>query len=680
MSIARPAELAVGTQIVCDDQAYTVVAVSAAQVRLRDSQGLVWDLPIPELFADTSFKVAETAAGLAPQGALDSLPPGEVEQAEWWQAHLIEVMTGRRPDDDEAVLPRPEYDPEQRSLRQREQAKLAELKASGHAVALRTLQRKRHRYEQFGLWGLVDSRHVRKSGPYTDARVLEAIERAIKAEENESTGTVLRLRRRVEQLLAADGVDPAEVMPSRTTFYRLAAQADRGRHTFDSAATRRSLVKRPDGPFGAVTATRPGEWMLIDSTPIDVQVVLDNGMSDRVELTWILDWATRSIPAALLRPSTKATDAAVLLAHALTPEPMRPGWSEALQLSRSVLPHRELTDVDQRLADAAARPVIVPETIVVDHGKVYRSRAFDNACRAWGINVQPTHKGSPWEKGGVERSFDALNTLFAQYVAGFVGRSVDRRGTAEATAPVWSMAELQALLDEWIIAVWQNRPHNGLRHPAAPAKALTPNERYAIAIDSCGFVHTPITAEDYIELLPFAWRQINTYGIQISHRRYDAVGLNPYRRRHSGVTAQHGLWEVHFDPYDLSRVWVRNHLDGGWIQAAWTHLSSALVPFGEQLWNRARRVLAERGEHQADQAAIAAVAEELLDTAEAGPTTTRADLRVAARARDAKPTISEPIPTIEPDTVADEPDDDRPKARVIPLPRYRADEEARRWF
>jgi hypothetical protein len=82
------------------------------------------------------------------------------------------------------------------------------------------------------------------------------------------------------------------LMPSPRTFYRLVAAVESGRHTFKSARTRRSLAKRPDGPFGTVTASRPGEWMLIDSTPIDVQVVLDNGMTDRVELTWILDWAS----------------------------------------------------------------------------------------------------------------------------------------------------------------------------------------------------------------------------------------------------------------------------------------------------------------------------------------------------------------------------------------------------
>src|SRR5258706_10064328 len=119
-----------------------------------------------------------------------------------------------------------------------------------------------------------------------------------------------------------------------------------------------------------------------------------------------------------------------------------------------------------------------------------------------GINLQPTHKGSPWEKGTVERSFASVATLFAQYVAGYVGCSVERRGrNAEQTA-VWSAIDLQAHLDEWIVAVWQNRPHDGLRHPLVPGKALTPNETYAALIETAGYVPVPLSAGDYIELLP----------------------------------------------------------------------------------------------------------------------------------------------------------------------------------
>jgi hypothetical protein len=64
------------------------------------------------------------------------------------------------------------------------------------------------------------------------------------------------------------------------------------------------------------------------------------------------------VTAAVLRPTTKSVDASVLLARTVTPEPMRPGWAEALAMARSVLPHRRLLETDARLEYAAARPVI----------------------------------------------------------------------------------------------------------------------------------------------------------------------------------------------------------------------------------------------------------------------------------------------------------------------------------
>jgi putative transposase len=85
-----------------------------------------------------------------------------------------------------------------------------------------------------------------------------------------------------------------------------------------------------------------------------------------------------------------------------------------------------------------------------------------------------------------------VSTLFAQYVAGHVGRSVEYRAKNAEQAAVWSMAELQALLDEWIVAVWQNRPHEGLRDPLSPDKALTPNEKYAALVAVAGYVPVPL--------------------------------------------------------------------------------------------------------------------------------------------------------------------------------------------
>ena len=553
MTVSRPARLRVGDEVGLRGSGYTITALGGGTVALAGVTGDVLAIPVAELLTDASFAVLtpRTQAPLPARGVLDGLPAEVAGRAQWWEQHVTEVLTGVPAGSPPGTVARAEYDPLRVSLRQRELSKVAELRAAGEPVSL---GRMRRRYRSGGLLGLVDGRLTRGAGGTVDERVITAIEKAVAGETDRSTGTVTRLRWRVVQSLAAEyGIDPAQIMPPRTTFYRLVAQVSAGRHTFGSAPTRRSLAQRPDGPFGAVTVLRPGEWCPVDSTPLDVRVVLDDGTADRAELTMMVDIATRTIAAAVLRPATKAVDASLLLAKALTPEPMRPGWPDALRISRSVLPHERLVAIDERLAHAAARPVIVPETVVCDHGMVYLSQAFQAACRAMGVNFQPTHEGSPWGKGTVERTFASIASLFAQYVAGYVGRSVDRRGNYAGQDAVWSLVELQDLLDEWIVAHWQNRPHDGLRHPLTPGAALAPNEQYAALLEVAGYVPAPLAAEDYLELLPLTWRVISAYGIKINRRTYDCQALNPYRGQASGIAARNGRWEVHYDPLSQSR-------------------------------------------------------------------------------------------------------------------------------
>jgi len=690
VTVSRPPFLRVGDEVEVGGAAHTVTWLSGSAVGLAGVTGAETSMTLAELLTAPGFRMTRSPAELPPRGLMEILPDGAADQALWWERHIIEVIAGVPPDAPAGTRPRPEYDPQARTLRQRELAKAGELAEAGRPVPLSTLQRLRLAYEKRGAWGLVDHRVAPRPGARTDKRVIEAIAKAVSEETDESTGTVDRLRRRVEKILEGDGTDPAAVMPARATFYRLAARADSGKHTFGSARSRRSQAKTPEGPYGTVTAARPGEWTQIDSTPLDVRVVLDNGMTDRAELTWIIDIATRAIPAAVLRTSTKAVDAALLLARSMTPEPMRPGWPDALRMSRSVMPHRRLAGIDRRLADAAARPVIVPETIVCDHGSVYMSQAFRGACRAMGITLQPSHEGSPWEKGTVETSFSAVGTLFAQYVAGYTGSSVEHRGKDPDGAAAWSMAELQDLLDEWVVTTWNNRPHAGLSHPLMPGRELTPNEMYAALVETAGYVPVPLAASDYVELLPVTWRKINAYGVKIGNRTYDCKALTPYRRQHSGVNAKKGSWEVRFDPHDITRVWVRDHLsDGGWILAPWTHLRTAPAPFGEQAWEHARKMLARRGQDPVTEGEIARAAAALLDRAEQGPAKgpeERRDRKATARARAesaAGPSVPEeetPQPAWPPAWDDGEEDGDGTLADVIPLGIFDAREEAKKWW
>ncbi|WP_280421017.1 hypothetical protein [Nocardia carnea] len=73
---------------------------------------------------------------------------------------------------------------------------------------------------------------------------------------------------------------------------------------------------------------------------------------------------------------------------------------------------------------AAAKPVIVPDTVVIDHGKVFLSEVFLRAADTLGISVQPAHQQTPADKQIVERTFSSINTLFCQHVSGYTGRDV----------------------------------------------------------------------------------------------------------------------------------------------------------------------------------------------------------------------------------------------------------------
>ncbi|WP_432171232.1 Mu transposase C-terminal domain-containing protein [Streptomyces sp. 1222.5] len=675
----RPTGIEVGAWVRFDGQVHAVTAVTTTTVTLTDTDGPAVAVELDALLRGEDFAVVDVPVrqSLPAASLLETFPKAVREKALWWEGHILEVLHGLPPGAEPGTSPRPEYGPD-RSLTARQRAKAAELTAAGHKVAAQTVANYRRRYQADGVVGLADHRPVRKKREFgsVDDAVVAAMRQAIAEATDASTRRGTFLLWRTGEILRQTPAGRAVKLPSERTLYRLLDKLTGNTHTFGSATTRRSRAHGASGEFGELSVFAPGEVMQIDSTPLDVLVLLDNGVVGKVELTAMIDVATRSLTAAVLRPTTKSVDASVLLARTVTPEPMRPGWVDALKMSRSVLPHRRLLTLDERLEHAAARPVIVPETIVCDHGKVFISRNFKSSCRFLEIDFLPTHKGSPFEKGHIERMLGSVASLFAQFLPTYTGRSPEHRGRNLDQGRAWSLLELQDLLDEWIVARWQNRPHDGLRDPAHPGRLFTPNEKYAALVEACGYVPVALGGNDYIELLPAEWRVVNDYGIKIKNRTYNSADLGPMRRQNSGVTAKRGLWEVHRDPYDVSRIWVRNHRGRGeWVPAFWKHLNRVPVPFGELAWDHEARKLPG-----ATEAEIADGVAALLTRAHAGPEKTqkakssKKDRRVAARTRAARPSTPLPphAPALEPEPLdspsgQEPPEAEEPLADVIPL-------------
>ena len=73
---------------------------------------------------------------------------------------------------------------------------------------------------------------------------------------------------------------------------------------------------------------------------------------------------------------------------------------------------------DELRAGIAAKPVIAPESITIDRGKVYVGSTFMNACEWLQISVTKAAPRTPTDKPHIERVFAAINSGFTQYLAG----------------------------------------------------------------------------------------------------------------------------------------------------------------------------------------------------------------------------------------------------------------------
>jgi hypothetical protein len=220
------------------------------------------------LLSDATFEIISSHRRRRPlpPAYFPSLPNTFRDRALWLESHVSEVLDGVPAGSDPGMQPQPAYDVTRTTLRARELAKCRELADADQPITLRTLQRYRREYSAQGIEGLIDKRAVRRStvSGRVDGRYVDALQRVAAENVNWSTGTATRLKRIVDKAVDAEhGVGVVE-HPSQLTFNRLRSRLRETRHSTGSARTRQTLARQPEGPFGAITATRPGEWMQID--------------------------------------------------------------------------------------------------------------------------------------------------------------------------------------------------------------------------------------------------------------------------------------------------------------------------------------------------------------------------------------------------------------------------------
>ena len=397
----------VGTQFVYDGETVTIIEMFPAghgnEVLVEDRGGKrrYW-LALRELLATEHASIVTDEKGPRSDDDIDtagvvlaSLTAQQLAKVTEQANHVREVLTGYQ--SGAPAVSRPE-EPRQQYAPHLPPGERYVSKARELGVAKRTVQRWVRAYRQHGEAGLVALSRGKPQGRTDDRWVQLAedvmAENAAMSRPNKKS-VIQQTRARLAGQYGPDVV-PA---PSRATAYRRLNQLDHLVPTFrGSRARNRDVASRPDREYWKLTPARPGEYMVMDTNSLDVYAL------DPVTLRWVnvemtvaMDAYTRCIVGVRVTPTTKSLDVAATLFQAYRPPPAPEHWPEHAVWPEHGVPRAVFPEVDalDGVSRGVCNPAIVPETIVVDHGRAFKSQHINSVCAADGY-FDPT--GTPADR------------------------------------------------------------------------------------------------------------------------------------------------------------------------------------------------------------------------------------------------------------------------------------------
>lgn len=499
-----------------------------------------------------------------------------------------------------------------RSLRQRVADRASEL-----GVSVRTLERRLARFEDRGPAGLVDERLLKETRRAVDPAWDEACRQVLSSFVTESTPTRRTVIARTNRAFLE--AHPGGRVPSTRVAYRRVNELARGRYIFGDAKQRRSVDERPAGPMGRLRATRPGEFFVLDSYRLDVfalEPVTHRWVN--TELTVAMDIYDRTVKGLRLRPvAAKSADVASVLFQAMRPQ----RWGYLPDA-----PEGPYAGIPETLY--VGETCIAPDTIVIDHGKIYLSEHTASVCRRLGISIQPALTYKPTDKAVLERFSRTARQSLLDKLAGYKGPDIASRGEDTEDQAFYYVSELEKILREWVGQVYHHTPHDGLPKPESPRECMTPAQAHARGMAQCGRLRLPVKQDLFYDFLEVHWRKIHHYGVEVASQRYDGPGLNPYRNQSSPYGGAHaGKWPILLDVDDVRYAYFQDPADGAWHQLPWEHAATLTAPFSQDAADFTRALSRRQDKFVDPGQAI----EDLLARWQASAVTTRRERNLAIR-------------------------------------------------
>lgn len=598
---------------------------------------------VVDLLADPSARLIADEDGPEPDDPYDPAAiallgrsPADMKAVREKAEHIREVTTGYRSGSPELALegePRPEYDPA-RKLMERYNAKCKEL-----GVSDSTLRRWVRAYNERGEAGLVARRKMQE--PKIDPRWVAAADDVMREHTEESMPTksavILQASARLE-LLYGEGVVKE---PSRSTANRHLLALDAQRPLFRGTTKRnRDLADSPEGQHGKLRPTRPGEYLILDTTRLDVFGFDPAARWMQVELTVAMDWYTRCIVALRLTPrSTKAVDAAALMYQVFRPLPVPTAWPSDAVWPYHGIPREVLIDPEK--IDHTGQtfgPALRPDTIVVDHGRIYLSEHLNSVCQRFGISIQPARLREGRDKAPLERFFGSVRTRLLQYLPGYKGPDINSRGLDVEGQAFYYIHELEEILREWVGRIYHRVPHDSLFDPELPARQakrapkMTPAQMFSHGIARAGHIEVPRHPNLALEFLRADARTIQRKGVKMYGLVYKGDVLSELGKMKSPYEGKFkNAWPIHSDPDDISTVYIQHPYDREWHPLKWEHASKFRIAFSDDAYQYARKLAVQAHGFVDEQFALRELFKRFNLSIELSPKERRIALRMARK-------------------------------------------------
>lgn len=185
------------------------------------------------------------------------------------------------------------------------------------------------------------------------------------------------------------------------------------------------------------------------------------------------------------------------------------------------------------------------DTAVVDNGKEFWSKHFEDACLQLGIAIQYAPVKLAWYKGTVERHFRTLNTGLLHDQSGTTFSNILERGDYDPKKnAIISFSRLRWAVHKWIIDVYHRDKHRGINN--IPALVWEKGiEVYPPAL--------PGSVSNLQVLLGMtAERTITKSGIELEGLLYNDESLKKFRRE----AREDGKVQIKYDPEDMALIYV----------------------------------------------------------------------------------------------------------------------------